>query len=382
MPELFASLEGRRVTGARVLVPNVGSWFADCDLDERVELAGRVTLQIGPLTLSGTVSDSFSGSFGEATKIRIVAGANGWSKEVAAKAYHNDAGVKAATVLGDAARAVGETITGAPDTRLGADFVRVAGPASRVLSQVLYGGPWWLDYEGVTHFEERPTQEVAGAVDLLTFDQREQVITLATDDPRAVRVGTILRERLDAPETARAIELIMSAGKLRILAWSGGAPGSPSRIVRALRAVARETTEPVTKFHGLYRYRVVRMSGDRVELQAVRKLAGLPDVLPVSLFAGMAGLWAKLAPSSLVLVTFIEGDPTAPILTHYTPKDHPGFVPVELLLDASTRLDLGPSSATVRIAAGILPAARQTDPVQCGPFIGTITAGSPKVTVG
>jgi hypothetical protein len=79
-----------------------------------------------------------------------------------------------------------------------------------------------------------------------------------------------------------------------------------------------------------------------------------------------------------------------PVVTHYEPKGGAtnvagtgaAFVPIELLLDASSIVRVGPSATSVEIAAGVLEGARRTDPVQAGPFTGAITAGSTKVRVG
>lgn len=391
MSDLFASVAGHRVIHLHVHIPNIGAWYADADLEEKTDLTGRVEIKIGRLTLVGTVSQVFSGSFALATKLRIVAGAGGWAKGVPAKAYHNDAvakaedgttaaGVKASTILEDAAREVGETLEISIQNRVGVDFVRRVGPASHVLEQVLgSGAPWRVDYDGLTRIGARPPVEVVGSYELLQYDPQSHVATIALDDPTIIGIGSILRSRLDAPATVRELELVIDGGKFRVFAWCGGDASAHSRIGRGLRAIAQQTQ---AKLFGSYRYRVVDMLEDRARLQAVRKAAGLPDILPVSLFPGMAGLWADLTPGAVVLVTFIEGDASAPILTHFEAKGGPGFLPVSLLLDATDTVNLGPSAKAVKLAAGILEAARRTDPVQCGPFTGMIMGGSAKTKIG
>jgi hypothetical protein len=109
---------------------------------------------------------------------------------------------------------------------------------------------------------------------------------------------------------------------------------------------------PTIPFLGLYRYRVVSMAGDRVKLQAVRATAGLPDILPVSIHPGMAGLSAQLTKGSVVLVTFIEGDPSSPIVTHFAPKGDPGFLPVSAALDAKDLVEVGATATEIRLGAG------------------------------
>jgi len=173
------------------------------------------------------------------------------------------------------------------------------------------------------------------------------------------------------------------------------------RLLGAIQAMAREAF-PRADFAFPYRYRVVEMSADRVQLQAVRRLAGLPDLLPGTMFPGVSGAWAALKPGSLVLVSFIEGDPSQPIVTHYATKDDPGWRPVRLELDAEDEVQIGEEADLVTLGAGSPPGvARVGDPIASSvsllyagpgtltavpngtpgaiPITGTITGGSSKV---
>jgi hypothetical protein len=337
MSDLVAQIAGRFASKVRVSVPNVGPWFADVDLLELVplaELGSRVTLTIGTLELKGTVVADFSGTFGKATKLRIVAGGAGWSKLLPAKSYHNDAGsgVKALQVATDAAREAGEVLGNyAPAAeRLGRDFVRAAGLASQTLELTLDGAPWHVDYQGVTHGGPRPTPAApAGSYELLEFDPRNHIATLAVDDLTIIGIGTVLSDRLDAPETVRELELVMSEGALRIVAWCGGEPASRGRLEELLVAIARRALGG--KLFGKYRYRLQTMAPDgRVNLQVVSKADGLPNVLPISMKPGVAGWHAELTAGTEVLVEFVAGEPTDPIVTGFPGKGEPGLTPVSL----------------------------------------------------
>lgn len=142
------------------------------------------------------------------------------------------------------------------------------------------------------------------------------------------------------------------------------------RATRALVALIREVF-PRYAFGFLYRYRVVDMVGTRCRLQAVSDSLGLPHLMHVSVLPGVAGAAAVLTPGTVVLVAFIEGDPAQPVVTHFAAEDAAGWVPVSLAFDATTTITLGSILP--------LPVARMTDPVQCGPFSGTIVSGSTKV---
>lgn len=386
-----ATVEGHEAASVRLWVGNIGPWFADVDFTEEVDLPDHVTILIGTLKLIGTVARSQSGKFGLQFRCRIVAGGGGWSSELKAKAYHNDAGVKALSVATDAAREAGETLEMFVPTkeRVGNDYVRQVGPAARALEDALAGAAWWVDYDGVTQAGPRTATSVPkDAYQVLAFDPRSRVATLAVDDIGAVRIGSILTERLDAPQTVREIEVTITGTEaVRMNVWCGGTETSYAHLAGLLRAIATRATDQTLL--GKYRYRVVRMASERVELQAVRKDAGLPDVLPLSMWPGVAGVHAELAPGAEVLVEFIEGDRAQPIVTHFAGKDGVGFVPVSLTLGGADGAPCARQGDTVDVllppaifsgVIGIVPATGVlTFPM--AKTLGVITSGSGKVNV-
>jgi len=178
-----------------------------------------------------------------------------------------------------------------------------------------------------------------------------------------------------------------------------------TRLIRAIRGIIREMTSNLT-FFGAYRYRVIDMTVNRVTLQAVDGELGLPDLSPIAIHPGIAGAWAKLAPGSIVIVTFADGKETMPMITAFEDKDGNGFLPLAVCIDASQRVAIGTSDPD---DADAWPAARAGDIVQClmpplchfagalgvppngvplegvitfiDPIMGIIYAGSGKVTV-
>ena len=399
--EAYASVNGQRLTAVRLVVPNVGPWHAECDFEVAPELDGAVKLKLGALELSGTITEG--GTFGLQRKVRIVAGAGGWGSSVPAKDYHNDAGIKARNVAEDAAREVGERLgTFLPAAeRIRSDYVRQSGPAAQALVDVLGGVAWWVDYEGATNAGPRPAVAVdPKGYEVLAYDPRERVVTLAVDNLGAVRIGSILEERLDVPQTVRELEITVR-DEVRVFAWCGGSELGPGRLAGLLQAITETTTR--RRLFGKYRYRVVRMRGDRVELQAYTSRPGLPDVLPVSMWPGVAGAHAELAAGAGVLVEFIEGDRAQPMVTGFIGKDGQGFVPESLTLCGSAQRvarqgDLvqsgGPGCSVVFTGAGAPPnnavvvglpylVSFSADPSAVGPLAaplyGAISTGSPKV---
>ena len=131
----------------------------------------------------------------------------------------------------------------------------------------------------------------------------------------------------------------------------------PTKKLQAMYEIVRSWF-PRYDFLGKYRYRVVSVESDnRVKLQAVRKIAGLPNILPVKMYPGIAGCLAKLTPSSIVLVEFIEGDPALPIISSYSDSSDGGFRPANLTIDAyssteSSFIRIGRSSDQIILGAG------------------------------
>lgn len=395
----FVSLNGERLTMARVLVGNVGPWVADCDFETAppVEPGARVTLRVGALTLLGTVDALAEGAFGEQRRVRVVAGAGGWGKPAAPVAYHNDAGVKAKLIAEDAARLVGETLgTFVPAAeRVGVDYVRRDGAAASVVLEdvigVGAGVAWYVDAAGVTHVGTRPAAGMltAGTYEVVAYDPRERVATLTVDDVEQIGIGVAVGHPINPPQVIREYEIHVTADAVRVVAWFGPDENAPGRLAGLLGAIARRSVEPAA-LYGLYRYRVVSAaSGDRWDLQAVRKAAGLPDLRSIALWPGVPGIHATLEYGAEVLVSFVEGHAAEPVVTHYGGPGGSNWVPTMVVIGG----DDGPPAArqgdTVEV---LLPPASFTGSMSGAPItgimtfplastLGTITTGSGKVRI-
>lgn len=342
MTAATATLAGLTVTSALVHVPAGGPWFADVELEGDDVVEGRATLVLGTLELEGTVLAAHDGTHVLQRRLRMVAGAGGWGTLVPARGYHNDAQIRARTPAEDIARAAGEQLGddfSPGEQTIGIDYVRQAGPASRALEDVIGGASWWVDFGGVTRVGARSSAAAApGSYEVLQFDPRTRVALLAVDRLADVGVGSVLAERLDAPQTVRELAIEWTAEAARVRAWCGGSSTSRDRVVDALRALVARLTDGA--LYGPRLYRVGELVGDRVKLQPVDRSSGLPMIGPISLWPGMAGLHAELALGAHVLVEFVDGDRTQPIVTHFAGKDGTGWTPTSLVLDAS-----GPSAS-------------------------------------
>jgi hypothetical protein len=363
----YATVNGLPCQSVRVIVSNVGPWHALLDVAADELLSGAVTIRIGLLTLTGTVTEAYSGTFGTDQRCRVVAGAAGWAQVVQPKGYHNDAGVKARLIAEDAARAVGERIgsfTPAVE-RVGVDYARERTHAVAALEDAAGPGvAWWVDYTGVTHVGPRPAATAdAEGYDVLAYDPRTRVATLGIDDPSMVTIGSLIVRGLDKPRVVRELEIRADAEGLRAIVWLGGADSAPDRLSGLVRAIVARATDG--KIFGPWRYRVVRMAAGRAELQPVNASAGLPDISGIEVWPGVASAHAELTPGSHALVQFIEGDRAQPIVTHVAPRGASGWIPSTVTIGGES----GP------------PAARQGDAVEVllppAVFNGTMNGSTP-----
>jgi hypothetical protein len=334
-------LNGSRAKSVRLLVPWQGAWTADVDYDLPVA-AGRATLVLGAATLVGTVDAGASGRFAAHVQSRVVGGANGWTKTLGPRAYHNDAGVKLSSVIETTAAEAKETIVSGLSTRLGVDYERAAGVASSVLD----GLDWHADFAGKTIVGPRATVPAPASVQVLSWDPLMQKAEIASDD--LVQPGMVLTDaRLDGSVTVRDVEQTFGEGGARATAWCGAQP--KTRLSEAFSRLIEAKSRIV--FARAYRYRIVEQKADgRLALQAVEKSRGLPDMIPLTPWPGMAGLSATYAPGSEVIVEFIAGDPSRPIVRSF----QDGAPPLVLRLDASTRIDLAGGADYVALAALVL----------------------------
>jgi hypothetical protein len=369
-------VNGQRATDARLVVANGGPWFCDLDLAEAGDFSGPVQVRLGDLTCQGTVDPAQSGTFDERTRVRVVAGAGGWGRLLDRKAYHNDAGVRALVVAQDAARACGETLgdfEGAD--RLGVDYVRSYGTASRTLEDAAKGVPWWVDYNGVTHVKPRTEADPElEAYDLMNYNPRERVAEIAVDDPSVVSVGMQLVERFDQPQTIRSLEMVLTQEAFKVRAWLGGSEVITGRLAGLFRAAARRATDD--KIFGSYRYRVFGMSGDRVNLQIVNAESGLPDILDVTQWHGVPSAHANLAAGAEVMVMFEAGDRSRPYIASYVGKGGPGHVADLLQLGGDTTNEASAKNDAVEVT---IPPMVFVGTINGQPATGVVTPTLPNV---
>jgi hypothetical protein len=260
-------------------------------------------------------------------------------------------------LLSDVAREAGETIEGLPDTRLGPHFARRAGTASAALN-TLAPRAWRVDFDGITRIGKRPASTYSGKAPRTRVDPNAAVIEIATDTLAGLLPGV----SIDGSAPATDVEFSINADRITARVWAS------SRSSRVLSALERAVLAlfPDMPYRGAFEFRIVTQSGERLNLQPVRSAHGLPELANVPVRAGMAGLRALHLPGSLVVVQFLDADPSRPIVTGFDDPEAPGWHPLEL--------DLG--------GPGALGVARIGDAVVAGPYAGTIVSGSARIKAG
>ncbi len=350
----LAALNGTPVSKLRLHTPAWGRWWADVSLTEADTLTGAVSLTVADIVLTAGVISG--GAVDGRASYRLV-GAPGWSKRLPAKPYANDAGVTLANVLGDAARECGETIAAFPAAVLDTHFARAEGIGALLLNG-LAERAWYVDYAGVTQLGRRPETEYTDNGVRTKIDPGGQIVEIATEKIATLVPGV----RVDGAGPASDVEIMLDADRLTARVYT---TRRTSARLQALASVL-DGLDPFRKFRAPYEYRVVDQTGDRFDLQIVRVATGLPDLANVSVRPGIAGARADVQLGELVLVSFIDGDPSRPAITSHDAPDAPGWMPLFL------ELGEGPTF-------GI---ARMTDPVIAGGFGGTIVRASVRNKAG
>lgn len=394
MSKPTVSVNGVAVRNLALRVGSRGPWTADILLTEEADLTGAVVLAIGDAELHGSVVSAQS--FGLSTGAALVGGAGGWRKQLGAKGYHNDAGVKAELIAQDAAREAGETLTRFEPVRerVGSDYSRTLALASAALEWAAGNVPWYVDYDGLTHVGARPAGVIPStAVEVLALDVSQGTAVLGVNDFAALKPGlTISDKRLSSDQVVRDIELFTHDGSaLRATVWLSDDDSATSRLGAIVKSLV-ERVQPV-RLHGCYRYRVVKMRADkRVDLQIVRSDSGAPDLQAIAQYPGVPGVSADLALGAEVLVQFVDGDAAQPLITHYAGPGGAGFVPTSIVIGGDTGLPaarqgdsvvvlLPPMSATgTMLTPTPTPFTAILQPLQ-PQVTGQITAGSGKVQV-
>lgn len=319
-----ATLAGHRVTSARLQIPAWGPGWCEVVLDEEQTLSGQLTLTLADLTWVGSVVSG--GPSGGRSQYRLVGGAGGWGRDIHAKGYANDIGVKLATVAQDAAQDAGETLAGdIPAGTLGPAWTRVVGQAARTM-EAIAPRAWYVDEAGSTRFGRRAPTPLAVDATLGPPDLSVGRRVVSADAIATILPGCVIEGR----EVVDVLHEVGGGKGIRSTVWWSNGAGDRSVddafVLYLLRLL------PWLPFCRTVEYRVVTQSGDRFSLQPVLTAIGAPDLDAVPARPGVPGVRADVELGSRVLVQWVNADPGRPYVAAYEDAESDGFAP--------TRLDL------------------------------------------
>lgn len=331
------SIDGVPVSAARFYVPGWGIPWMDLRTTEplakdRGDLA-RVDFAGMPVSMTVASGGEYEGT----SRFHLVGGRGGWGRVVPDKSYRNDSGVQGALVVSDLAAEVGEQVEAVPQSVLGPHYARRHERASLVLHE-LFPSSWRVDLDGVTRFGARPSAAYQSDATVTRVDKAARIVEF-----RATEVGSLVPGLTFEGRPAVDLEYEVTPEALTVRAYLG--PSGLSRRLAAYAAIFRALF-PRVPYLGKYEFRVVAQSGMTLALQPVRASTGLHDLDGVPMRPGMAGLSAEVTPGSLVLVEFIEGDPSRPVVTGFDDPASPGWRPPKLTL-SSPAIEILTDLATV-----------------------------------
>lgn len=364
------TLSGVPCTSVRFNVSTYGLWWAEVttQFSNGVLNAlppGGAVLAMADAVWRGTVAAG--GEPDGVGRWHIVGGNGGWGKEVSKLGYHSAAGVNPQLVLADTASKVGEALVfDVPMLPQGTHYTRAKGLASGVLNG-LAAENWYIDQAGITHVGKRTTLPLTPAQEArLTrtrVDPASGLIEFAAiDSIVSLRPGTVIPGFGEVRDVEVQYDSNSSSG-LRVFCYC--ATSAPAGRLEAYAKIF-DALDPNRRFRASYECRVVAQMGNKFTLQPLRTKYGLPDLTQVPYRPGVGGIKCTVAPGSLVLVSFADGDPTRPYVSGFDSPDSPGWNPV--------RIDFGSPGVGMGVAY-------QGAPVLAGPFGGTILLGSTRVGV-
>lgn len=366
------TVNGIAATHMRVQIPAWGIWYVDATLDSADEIAGPATAVLNDLTLSGTVLSG--GAARGRAPVRIVGGRGGWGKILPPKSYANDAGVKISQIVRDAAESCGEAFDASTAAGVvGAAWAREEGPAARAL-ELVAPGAWYVGEDGVTRLGARPARALPARVTRVApTDPARRTAILASESLAGLLPGLVVDGM-----TVVDVEHEASPAKLRTTVW--GSRGGVSRRLEAFQRLFA-ALDPDRAYRAIYEYRVEGQTGKRLNLTPARKSTGMPSLLRVPVRPGVPGCDADYLPGMLVLVAFVDGDPSRPAVVGFEEARGGNFVPDELRLAEGTA-GAAREGDTISISMAALNGAASPGTSFTSGVTGTITSGSSKVKVG
>jgi hypothetical protein len=127
-------------------------------------------------------------------------------------------------------------------------------------------------------------------------------------------IGSVIEDdRFDKPYTVRELFIVSDGASLTCRAWCSDVDTLESKLDRTFGNLVRSYDQ---RAWGKWRYEVLSMSTDgRVNVRALSNQAPVPDANLVQQSPGFGGAHVEYQPGAVVLVEFLEGDPSLPRIT-------------------------------------------------------------------
>lgn len=369
----MTTLNAQPLLALSLVIPRLGAWTADVEVDSDTDVTGAVTLDLEGRVWRGTVVRGavhlgrWSG--------RIVGGAGGLAGELPPVAL---AGTTLRAVLEEALRAAGETIatsaaaldvavarwhrTRATGDIAVAEVARYAGMSWRVLADgtVWVGAETWAT-QTVSDFDVMSREPVTGCTELAGDTALDlspgRTVTL---DGTAVRIGAVTH-RLDGV-----------ALRTSVLEEREDVAGG--RLMAAFEAVVRRITRRLD-YTGVYSATVVqqRASGGTLDIRPIDPRRPSCRDVP---YRTLPGLVVEIPAGATVSFTYDDADPRKPIVTLWEPSTLAGKWSVN---GGTARAAREGDSVSVTLDTGaLIPALSPGGPLPAAPtnITGTITSGT------
>lgn len=237
---------------------------------------------------------------------RVVGGAGGWRRAPTGLSFQNDANLTRSDIAKALASSVGETIEADVDT-IGVNWS--FDPLASAGSNLDALGSWYMRDDGVTVLGTRPdlAEFVTNASD---FEGMEGRATCEIEEYQADKLqpgALISAASLENSIRVRHTRYLYSPKSFTVEVSAH--EQKPLRLAEHAASKAR--------FFGTYLYRIIEQISDRLQLQAVDSVRGIPDQVLVTKAHGIPGALSDCSPSGECLVVFANGDTSRPFVTAY-----------------------------------------------------------------
>ena len=322
MSDNWGTYNGLRVVAGKVTIPYSATWAAVLELSTEDALAVGTTasLVIGagsdaPLSLVGTVLRSVQSS--GLRKVLLAGGYGGWAQTVPAYPYSVSTGIALSLVVKDVAAAVGEKVRVASDVTIGVKYLRQNKLASQVLRH-LVGSAWYVDVDGTTVVNAtRPVSAITSdfIVERYLIDHQYVV---ATESPADWLPGrTASAPQIDGTVSVSSVtHTFDNNGTHRTTCFIG--PSTYDRMAAPLRAIVYGELERLA-YLGRWEYVVQASNGTTIDatpspFASAAAPIELPECTGLLITPSPAGENVTMAVGAICHVTFVNGDPTKPVV--------------------------------------------------------------------